>query len=50
MNKKYWVKKWGSEVILGPFTLREALSVKEKRSDPCEILKTVIDINGKEVK
>lgn len=49
MNKKYWVKTWGDN-ILGPMTLKEALSTQEKRTDPCEILKTIIDVNGKEVK
>lgn len=50
MNKKYWIKTWDTGIVLGPYTLKEALSVKEKRTDPCEILKTVIDIHGKEVK
>ena len=50
MTKKYWVKSWDTGALLGPFTLKEALSVQEKRSDACEILKTVIDIHGKEVR
>lgn len=50
MNKKYWVKAWDAENLLGPYTLREALNVQEKRNGPCEVLKTVIDVNGKEVK
>lgn len=50
MNKKYWVKSWYSDYLLGPYTLKEAMEVQNRKKTPCIILKTVIDENGEEVK
>lgn len=39
-----------SETIVGPMSFKEAIKVQKRATVPCEILKRVIDIDGKEVK
>lgn len=45
----YYVYTWDG-VILGPMTFKEATANWESAAVPCEILKVVINADGKQVK
>lgn len=45
----YYVYTWDG-VILGPMSFKEAMSNWEFAAVPCEILKVVVNADGKQVK
>lgn len=52
MNElKFFVMYWDSDrTVTGPMSFKKAIQVQNNSLTPCEILKKVIDIHGKEVK
>lgn len=53
MNRIYWIHSQEFNYTKGPYTLKEAIKIKEYHDNFEEailVLKTVIDSNGKEVK
>lgn len=49
-GKKYYLKYWWEDNVVGPMTFKDALLRQEISETPCDILKVVIDANGKEVR
>lgn len=50
LASKYYVLHWGTDRIVGPMTFKDAVAMQEMAHAPCEILKLVVDVTGKEVK
>lgn len=48
---KYYIIYWdNANTVTGPMSFKNAVAVQRKAITPCEILKKVIDVHGKEVK
>lgn len=48
---KYFIMYWdNSKTVAGPMTFKKAIEVQKRSLIPCEILRKIINIHGKEVK
>lgn len=48
---KYYIIYWDeTNTITGPMSFKKACEIHKRSLIPCEILKKVIDVHGKEVK